>query len=165
MLDTLPGYYQPPLYLTPNIYETPLDIIYSGKLPNSSHPNSMSDILNKFDPNFYRFEFYNTSDIYEWDDYNFQKRSPERKGTYFFKNYNYLNQNYSYIALANSISFDSGAVLMNQMNKAIIRNATKDPLLNVTAINHPLPYTNKIKELIKIGNGLGAAFTFGMGMV
>lgn len=85
----------PKLVIEPSIYDTPLDVVYSGLPPNSD----MKTIMDKFDNSGnWKSELKDTNVITEWDQYNFEKRSIDRKGAYWFTKLTSANHQYEYVA-------------------------------------------------------------------
>jgi len=84
----------PSLLILPSIYPTPLNVVYSG----TATPASMLSLTSSFTSSFFSFEYYSTTSKSSWDEYNYQLREINRKGSYFFNSIDQTNKQYSYDA-------------------------------------------------------------------
>jgi len=84
----------PSLLILPSIYSTPLNVVYSG----TATPASMLALTSSFTSSFFSFQYYTTTSKSTWDDYNYQLREINRKGSYFFNSIDQTNKQYSYDA-------------------------------------------------------------------
>ncbi|EAS01530.2 ABC transporter family protein (macronuclear) [Tetrahymena thermophila SB210] len=146
----------PPLVIQPSIFNTPINIIYSG----SETTQNMSQLMSVFNPNDWKAEFFNTNSKTAWDEQNFQLKSVDRKGSYFINKIDTLNQVFSYDAEVQTISKDTTPLFINQMNNAILRLATNNPSKNIKITFNPFPLPYQVKGFENTANGIIASFIF-----
>ena len=145
------------LELQPSMYSTPLDVIYSG--------NSSAYLINNVIPqNDYKFEEFKTNNLKLWEEDNFQKRSVNRKGTYFFNKSDQSTGTYVYHTMINTISPDSAPLFISKMNLAAIRNATNNSNLKISHFNSPFPLTELNKQFENTSDAFVFSFIFAIGL-
>lgn len=75
-----------------------------------------------------------------------------------------VNHQYSYLVEANTISKDVPPIFINQMNQAILRQATNNQNFQITVEVSPLPNTYNFAQLQNSISGIVAAFMFSIGL-
>jgi len=111
--------------LTPGIFKSPLDTVFSGDY--TKFPASTIEALSKeYDPEYFKAELYDASNnLSKFDDYNLEKENFDfRQGGYYMKDIS-ENKKYRYLQESLSISKDSAPYFMNRMNEAIINFHSK----------------------------------------
>lgn len=74
------------------------------------------------------------------------------------------SREYSYFAEVNTVHRDMLPIFVNQMNQAIIRQASSQKDLRIQVVNHPFPMTKKIKGLQNSPSGVQVSFFFMVGL-
>ncbi|KAL4430213.1 hypothetical protein ABPG74_014772 [Tetrahymena malaccensis] len=146
----------PALLIQPSIYNTPLNIIYSG----SESISKMQQLMNEFDLRYWNTQYFDAKDKIQWDDENFNLKSVDNKGSYFINQIDFINQKYSYDAEVQTISKDTPPLFVNQMNNAILRSATKNPHKSIKVTFNPFPLPQLVKDFEDTANGIIASFIF-----
>lgn len=145
----------PALEMLPNLYSTPLPTVYSG----SADPNTMMALLEKMDSRI-KLSYTSQSSAADWDNYLFDNRRSDQRGSYFIQEIDRNRQVYSYISLFNTTSPDSVSVFINRMNEAILKYATGNNQISLVAVNEPMPLTRTSKSIENTADGFIGAIIF-----
>ena len=70
----------PPLIIDPSTFSTPIPLIYSGTAERSA----MNSLISELDPANWKSEFYDATSKSDWYSRNYDVKSSERLGSYYF---------------------------------------------------------------------------------
>lgn len=99
-----------------------------------------------------------SSDLKYFQDFD-KTSSP---GWYYFEQVS--SNNYRYSFFANSVFIQSGVVLLNQMNQAILRRVSNNPTATITARLAPFPQTVQELTIDDLISGYVGAFVFSIAL-
>ncbi|EAR99563.1 ABC transporter family protein (macronuclear) [Tetrahymena thermophila SB210] len=150
----------PSLLIEPSIYDTPLNIIYSG----IEDTGKMNTLFTHFNPHDWKATFYNAASKQDWDNQNFELRSVDRKGSYYINKIDNLNMQYAYETETQTISCSTPPLFINQMNNAILQLATGDNTKSISVTLNPFPLPKSVKGFQNTTQGIVAAFNFAIGL-
>lgn len=80
----------------------------------------MDRVASQFNAAEFKVEWYQSKNILDWEEYNFQKRDLERKSAFYFNNIT-LNSYYQYTYEDQTINKNAAPYFLNRINTAILR--------------------------------------------